>query len=46
MTAFEFGLTMLVIGMGGTLGALFLITVGIRLLTAFFPQRNTPEEKK
>jgi len=38
---------MLVVGLGGTLASLFLITVGIRLLTLFFPLRAThPEDKK
>jgi Na+-transporting methylmalonyl-CoA/oxaloacetate decarboxylase gamma subunit len=38
-----FGLTMLVVGMGGTLATLFLITLVIYALTAFFPV--CPDEK-
>lgn len=34
-----FGLTMLVVGMGGTLVTLFLITLTIYALTFFFPVR-------
>jgi len=42
-----FGLTMLVVGMGGTLATLFLITLVIYALAAFFPVRpGDPEEKK
>jgi len=37
-----FGLTMLVVGMGGTLATLFLITLVIYGLSALFPVR--PEE--
>ncbi|MBE2205832.1 MAG: hypothetical protein IAE94_15995 [Chthoniobacterales bacterium] len=37
-----FGLTMLVVGMGGTLATLFLITLAIHALAALFPVR--PEE--
>lgn len=42
-----FGLTMLVVGMGGTLVTLFLLTLVIRALTALFPVRpEDPGEKK
>lgn len=43
-----FGLTMLVVGMGGTLATLFLITLCIRALSVFFPVRSEhhKEEKK
>lgn len=41
-----FGLTMLVVGMGGTLASLFLITLVICALTAFFPVRPGKEEEK
>lgn len=43
-----FGLTMLVVGMGGTLGTLFLITLIIQALVLIFPVRPTDEteEKK
>lgn len=41
-----FGLTMLVVGMGGTLASLFLITLVIRALAAFFPVRPGNEEEK
>ncbi|MEI6279638.1 MAG: OadG-related small transporter subunit [Verrucomicrobiae bacterium] len=41
-----FGFTMLVVGMGGTLATLFLITLVIRALTAFFPVRPADQEEK
>lgn len=42
-----FGLTMLVVGMGGTLATLFLITLVIRALVLLFPVRpDDGEEKK
>jgi len=43
-----FGLAMLVVGMGGTLATLFLLTLVIRLLTVLFPVRpeGGTEEKK
>jgi Na+-transporting methylmalonyl-CoA/oxaloacetate decarboxylase gamma subunit len=41
-----FGLTMLVVGMGGTLATLFIITLVINLLSVFFPVRPDEEEKK
>ena len=39
-----FGLTMLVVGMGGTLATLFLITLVIRALATFFPVRPDDPE--
>jgi len=39
-----FGLTMLVVGMGGTLATLFLITLVIHALAAFFPVRPDAKE--
>ncbi len=39
MNNLTFGLTMLVVGMGGTLATLLLITVLIRVLVACFPVR-------
>lgn len=39
-----FGLAMLVVGMGGTLATLFLITLVIHALCILFPVR--PEEKE
>ena len=39
-----FGLTMLVVGMGGTMLTLILMAVIIRALTAIFPVEK-PEEK-
>jgi len=41
-----FGLTMLVVGMGGTLVTLFIITLVINALALFFPVRPDEEEKK
>jgi Na+-transporting methylmalonyl-CoA/oxaloacetate decarboxylase gamma subunit len=41
-----FGLTMLIVGMGGTLATLFLLTIIIRALVAFFPVRSADEEEK
>ncbi len=41
-----FGLTMLVVGMGGTLATLFLITIVIRALRALFPVRPDDKEEK
>lgn len=43
MNNFVFGLAMLIVGMGGTLATLFLITLVIRALGIFFPVR--PDEK-
>ena len=37
MTNLEFGLTLTVVGMGGTLVILFLITLVIDALNKFFP---------
>ena len=41
-----FGLTMLVVGMGGTLVTLFLLTLVIRVLTVLFPVRPDDKEEK
>lgn len=41
-----FGLTMLVVGMGGTLATLFLITLVIYALVAFLPVRPADKEEK
>ncbi len=40
-----FGLTMLIVGMGGTLATLFLLTLIIRALVAFFPVRPADKEE-
>jgi hypothetical protein len=40
-----FGLTMLLVGMGGTLLTLFLVTLLIRGLVAIFPLRREKSEK-
>ena len=37
MDNLTFGLTMLIVGMGGTLLTLYLLTLLIRALTALFP---------
>ncbi len=41
-----FGLAMLVVGMGGTLATLFLITLVIRALCILFPVRPGGKEGK
>lgn len=43
-----FGFTMLVVGMGGTLATLFLLTLVIHALCALFPVRpeDSGEDKK
>ena len=46
MNNLTFGLTMLVVGMGGTLLTLFLITLCIRALALFFPVRPVQKEEK
>ena len=40
MNNLTFGLTMLIVGMGGTLATLFLLTLVIRVLVALFPVRS------
>jgi Na+-transporting methylmalonyl-CoA/oxaloacetate decarboxylase gamma subunit len=45
MTQLTFGFTMLVVGMGGTLLTLWLLTLLIRGLTALLPARNGDEKK-
>lgn len=42
MTNTTFGLTMLVVGMGGTLATLWLLTGLLRLLTRLFPAETKP----
>jgi Na+-transporting methylmalonyl-CoA/oxaloacetate decarboxylase gamma subunit len=42
MSNFEFGFTMLVVGMGGTLSVLFLFSVVMEILKKTFP---TEEDK-
>ena len=46
MDNLSFGLTMLLVGMGGTLLTLFLVAALIRGLTAAFPpaEENEPQE--
>ena len=46
MTNVTFGLTMLVVGMGGTLLTLWLLTLLIRALTVLLPARNEKSEKE
>lgn len=46
MNNLTFGITMLVVGMGGTLATLFLITLCIRALVIFFPVRPDHKEEK
>jgi Na+-transporting methylmalonyl-CoA/oxaloacetate decarboxylase gamma subunit len=40
MDNLTFGLTMLVVGMGGTLLTLFVMTLLIRAITALFPKKE------
>ena len=42
MTQLTFGLTMLVVGMGGTLLTLYLLTLLIKGLTALLPSDKRP----
>jgi Na+-transporting methylmalonyl-CoA/oxaloacetate decarboxylase gamma subunit len=46
MENLAFGLTMLLVGMGGTLLTLFLVAALIRALTSAFPpaEENEPQE--
>jgi len=46
MDNLTFGFTMLIVGMGGTLATLFLITLCIRALVIFFPVRPEHTEEK
>ena len=46
MNNLTFGLTMLIVGMGGTLATLFLLTLVIRVLVALFPVRSNEKEDK
>jgi len=41
-----FGLTMLIVGMGGTLVTLALVSFLIHLLTIFFPLRRGEKEEQ
>ncbi len=41
-----FGLTLLVVGMGGTLAALFLITLVIKALTILLPVKEADGEER
>jgi Na+-transporting methylmalonyl-CoA/oxaloacetate decarboxylase gamma subunit len=42
MDTLSFGLTLLIVGMGGTLVVLYLLTLLIRGLTAIFPKAAAP----
>ncbi len=46
MDNLTFGLTMLIVGMGGTLLTLFLVTLCIRGLTSAFPPATEETEPK
>lgn len=46
MDNFTFGLTMLLVGMGGTLLTLWLLTLLIKGLSVLFPASSTPEKEK
>ncbi|MEI6033780.1 MAG: OadG-related small transporter subunit [Verrucomicrobiae bacterium] len=46
MNNYVFGLTMLVVGMGGTLATLFLVTLVIGALTRLFPVRPVEGAEK
>jgi Na+-transporting methylmalonyl-CoA/oxaloacetate decarboxylase gamma subunit len=42
MKEFEFGMTLLLVGMGGTLVTLYALTWVIRGITALFPPEKAP----
>ena len=44
MTTFEFGLTLTVIGMGGTLAILFLISLVVDVFNKYLPHREGKKE--
>jgi hypothetical protein len=44
MTNLEYGLTLTVIGMGGTLLILFLISLVVDILNKYFPYRESKQE--
>ena len=46
MNNFTFGLTLLIVGMGGTLLTLFILTLLIRGVAVLFPLRPKAEEVK
>lgn len=46
MSTFTFGLTLLVVGMGGTLATLALIAACLHWLTKIFPAESGSEGKK
>ncbi|MBI4284240.1 MAG: OadG family protein [Chloroflexi bacterium] len=46
MSDLDFGLTMTLLGMGGTLLTLYLLVLVIRLLNRFFPFKKEKEESK
>lgn len=45
MDNFTFGLTMLVVGMGGTMLTLWLLTLLIKGLSSLFPSDSEPPKK-
>ena len=46
MTDLSFGLTMAILGMGGTLLTLYILIMVIRLLARLFPFKEEKEESK
>lgn len=46
MTNLSFGLTLLVVGMGGTLLTLFLLTLVIKAITRLLPKGGDEEPRK
>ena len=46
MNNFTFGITLLVVGMGGTLLTLYLLTLLIRAVVVLFPVRPKRDEEK
>jgi Na+-transporting methylmalonyl-CoA/oxaloacetate decarboxylase gamma subunit len=44
MDNFDFGMAMLIVGMGGTLLTLYLLTLVIRGLCALFPADSPPKQ--
>jgi Na+-transporting methylmalonyl-CoA/oxaloacetate decarboxylase gamma subunit len=46
MNNLTFGITLLIVGMGGTLLTLYVLTLLIRAITAMFPVRPNSDDKK
>jgi Na+-transporting methylmalonyl-CoA/oxaloacetate decarboxylase gamma subunit len=46
MDTFTFGITMTIVGMGGTMLSLWFLTLIINLLKRLFPYRESEEKEK